>query len=303
MSKTWVIGSAAIGLAVSAVACANDTDEGASSTGEAITAEQRARCEADARQYSEQFLLPWRRQQAYQQRLSDCVRAADGDYTDENELPLVRRRTQIAADIAARHLATLPASVKEQARCISVISKDTIGWGLSGGGIGAGLVSCVTSDGRWSAPSYLSLTSFDLGPSVGFLDEDTTFVFTRTDMYKAFRNDFDFEAGVYATAGSAHVQLSADTDGCITADVFGEHQRNCTIAITDRVGLHAGAKVSGILVRHMQGLLGGGHIGRNAKVYGSGITVNKILTTPGDDIGSNVIQPWMSALDTAGVGP
>lgn len=303
MHKSLMMWSTAAVLAVSATACAGQADENTATGDEAITAEQQARCEADARQYAAQFLLPFRREAAYRQRLADCVRAADGDYADMNELPLVRRRTQIASQIAARQLATLPASVKRQARCVSVLSKDTIGWGLSGGGIGAGLVSCVTSDGRWSAPSYLSLTSFDIGPSIGFLDEDTTFVFTASTMANAFRDDFDFEAGVYATAGSAHVELSADTDGCIVFDVFGQRERNCTIAVTDRIGLEAGARVSGIFVRHMQGPLGGGHIGRNAKVYGSGITVNRILTTAGDDIGSDVIQPWIDTLNRAGVGP
>src|SRR4051812_12784235 len=71
-----------------------------------------------------------------------------------SELPLVRHRTNVAADVAARHLARLPESVKSAARCISVMSKDTIGWGLAGAGIGAGLVSCKTADGSWSSPSY-----------------------------------------------------------------------------------------------------------------------------------------------------
>lgn len=301
MKTSWMTWGAAVVFAFTGAACAAEDDNTATGDDD-LTAAQRQKCEGDARQYAAQFLLPRRREAAYTERLASCIRAADGDYTDTTELPLVRRRTQIASEIAARHLASLPADVKAQARCVSVLSKDTIGWGLSGGGIGAGLVSCVTADGRWSAPSYLSLTQFDLGPSVGFLDQDTTFIFTEKTKANAFRNDFDFAAGVYATAGSAHVELSADTDGCIVFDLLTRRERNCTMSITEHTGLYAGAKVSGVWVRHMQGIFGGARVGRNAKVYGSGITVDRILTTAGEDVGSDVIQPWIDALNRAGVG-
>ena len=280
MQNSWFAGAAMVALSVSGVACVGESDS-TSTSDDDLTAAQRARCEGDARQYAAQFLLPRRREAAYSERLDSCVRAADGDYTDTTELPLVRRRTQIASEIAARHLASLPADVKAQARCISVLSKDTIGWGLSGGGIGAGLVSCVTRDGRWSAPSYLSLTQLDLGPSIGLLDEDTTFIFTESTKEQAFRNDFDFAAGVYATAGSAHVQISADTDGCIVFDLLGRRERNCTMAVTDRVGLYAGAKVSAIYVRHMQGLFGGARVKKaSARVEAYG-TVDELNATIG----------------------
>lgn len=223
--------------------------------------------------------------------------AVSEDALGRDELPLVQRRTRIASEIASRHLASLPTAVKDAARCVSVISKDVVGWGLMGAGIGGGLVSCKTSDGSWSAPSYLSLTSVDIGPSIGLLDEDTTFIFTAQTMSAAFRDDFDMQAGVYATAGSAHVELSVDTDGCIVADFAVRRERNCTIAVTDRIGLEAGAHVRAALVRHMQGFFGAGRLGRNSRVYGNGVTVTSILKAPGNRVTSEVIQPWVSTLN------
>lgn len=85
-------------------------------------------------------------------------------------------------------------------------------------------------------------------------------------------------------------------------DLLGRREKNCTMAVSDRVGLAAGAKVSAIYVRHMQGLFGAAKVGRNAKVYGAGITVQRILTTAGEDVGSDVIQPWIDTLNRAGVG-
>jgi lipid-binding SYLF domain-containing protein len=149
-----------------------------------------------------------------------------------------------------------------------------------GSEIGGGLVSCRLAIGGWSAPSYLALGSVSIGPNMGLLNEDSTFIFGSADSGNIKSVNFKFEAGVYATAGGSHVEASATSDGCFVIEIRNERCRHCTIAISDTVGLHAGANVTAGLTRHMTGLFGAGRFGRNARVYGAGgVSVTDILNT------------------------
>ena len=97
-------------------------------------------------------------------------------------------------------------------------------------------------------------------------------------------------------AGNADVSISVDTDGCFKRKIFNEFQRNCTLSCSDVTGLAAGANVKAVILRHMTGLLGGGLTGRNARVYGAGVTPKQILSTPGTQ-GPDVTQYWVQMLN------
>lgn len=211
------------------------------------------------------------------------------------ELPLVAKRTAIAATALDRQLALLPFEIRARAACIGVLSRDVVGWGLLGAELGAGLVSCRRPDGAWSAPSYVTLEGFDLGPNVGFMNEDATFVLMPPVRGRAFAPTFAIDAGVYATAGSASVELSVDTTGCVTVDLSHERRRNCVIAVAEDFGLQAGAYISFVNIRHMSGLFGASHVGRNKHVYGPGVAVGDILTMPGS-LAPSITWPWLKTL-------
>lgn len=260
----------------------------------------QAYCDQVGKQAAAQYVLPFKKKQAYDAAYAQCMAQYGGDQGGQggdgtNELVLVRNRTKKSAESLRRHLERLPYEVLASARCIAEVARDEIGWGLGGGELGGGLVSCRTQSGEWSAPSYLSLAGITIGPSVGFMAQDTTFVFGAQDANKILGTQFKFDAGVYAIAGSADVEASADTDGCFTLKIFNEHQRHCTLAVSDEIGLAAGANVKGVLLRHMNGLLGGGNTGRNKRVYGAGVSTSYILSLPGSQA-PDVTQSWVEAL-------
>lgn len=276
-------------------------DKNASSDNASQTLDAESSCETQATSYADAnwssfsgltYNKKWKR--AYKHAFDQCEGSTTG------ELPLVRTRTNIAAGKLQQHLSQVPSDVLAITQCVMVISSNNLGWGLSGGERGAGLVSCRTHDG-WSAPSYVSLHGLTIGPSIGIIHEDTTFLYTQTDAHRAYSSQFDITAQVYATAGSAAVSLSAATDGCIRVDLLHTTEINCTVGISDSLGLAAGANVEGIVVRHMNGIFGGGLIGRNKRVYGSGVSVSNLLNTPAANVSSgsyDIIKPWVQVLNT-----
>lgn len=229
---------------------------------------------------------------------SEKRRAGDVSATESfgDQLPLVQNRTAIASEVLTRQLPQLPVEIVSRAACIAVMSRDSVAWGMRGTDFGAGMISCRLEDGTWSAPSYLGLSGSELGPNIGFMNQHATFLYMPEARDRAFASSTAFGAGVYAIAGAADVQLSVDTTGCITFDLLHEHRRHCVMAFSEDFGVKAGAYVSAIRTRHLMGFLGTGTIGRNARVYGSGTSVNQILTMPASQAPS-ITQPWISTLN------
>lgn len=147
------------------------------------------------------------------------------------------------------------------ARCMVVINSGELGWGLGGAELGAGMASCRTADGTWSAPSYLHLVGGTLGPIIGAEQRQVVMLFMSTVAVNRLMHNVDFNlgAGVRAAAFTANIGVDVNTA-----------MHNDIITFTYTRGVIAEAAINGSIIRHMNV--------RNQKVYGQPVMPAQILS-------------------------
>jgi lipid-binding SYLF domain-containing protein len=179
------------------------------------------------------------------------------------------QREESRAEDAARVLGEImripetavPERMFSEAHAIAVIP-DVVKAGLFiGGRRGRGLISIRGADGRWSAPSYITLTGGSFGFQAGVQSSDVILVFrSEGGVDKIVRGKFTLGADASVAAGPVGRSAQASTDEQLRAEIYSYSRAR---------GLFAGVALDGtaLTIDHRA----------NAAVYGEDTTPRMIF--------------------------
>jgi lipid-binding SYLF domain-containing protein len=211
--------------------------------------------------------------------LSSSVRTANAkDTSDERE------RAVKAADVLTEIMQIsengIPNELMERAEAVAVFPHVIKGAFGVGGEFGKGLVAERRADGRWSAPSFVTIGGGNFGLQLGVQSTDLVLVFTSRDGFKGLL-DGKVKLGADAAVAAGPVGRNAQvaTDVLLKSPVF---------AYSRSKGLFAGIALNGSVVSIDDSA--------NRKVYGKDFTAQDILLDGKARINSDV-APFVHVLD------
>ena len=184
-----------------------------------------------------------------------AVRAADP--------PLVRAQNAVRVlnEIEQAPDKSIPTDLLKEAHAIAVIPDLVKAGFIFGGRRGEGLISVKRRDGRWSDPSFITMTGVSVGFQAGVSSTDVILVFrTQSGVDSIVSGKFTLGADAAAAAGPVGRNASASTDGHLHAEIYSYSRSR---------GLFAGVALDGGVLRIDDDA--------NAAVYGAGITPRRIF--------------------------
>jgi len=105
----------------------------------------------------------------------------------------------------------VPNTVLEGAKCVAVIPKLVKGAFVVGGEHGAGVATCRSNGGSWSAPARFSVSGISWGPQIGGKSTDVVmFIMNDQGMNDLLQGHIKVGADVSAAAGPVGRSASAD---------------------------------------------------------------------------------------------
>jgi lipid-binding SYLF domain-containing protein len=144
---------------------------------------------------------------------------------DDKDKSDIEKRIGNAANVLNEIMATpdkaIPDQVMNDAKCIAVIPsmvKVAIGFG---GNHGKGVATCRTADGKWSAPSPITITGGSWGLQLGGQAIDLVMlVMNDQGMQHLLSSKFKIGADASAAAGPVGREAAAGTDWKLKAEVL-----------------------------------------------------------------------------------
>lgn len=162
----------------------------------------------------------------------------------------------------------IPPALLEQAYGIAIIpSVVKVGF-ILGGRRGTGVVSVRTKNGKWSNPSFISLTGGSIGWQIGASSTDIILIFkSRRSVERIAGGDFTLGGDASVAAGPVGRSVSASTNIDFSAEVYSYSRSR---------GLFAGVSLEGAALNTRKQ--------QNAAFYSKpGIAALDILDTSSDE--------------------
>ena len=153
--------------------------------------------------------------------LAFALSAPGAAFAGEKEDAQATNAARVLAEIQAIPETSIPNKLLDEARAIVVVP-DSIKAGLViGGRRGHGVLSVRQPDGRWSNPSFVTLTGGSVGLQVGVQSADIVLVF-RSDrgLDSTVNGKFTLGADAGVAAGPMGRNASAATDGQLKAEIW-----------------------------------------------------------------------------------
>jgi lipid-binding SYLF domain-containing protein len=174
----------------------------------------------------------------------------------------------------------VPEELMERAVAVAVIPHVVKGAFGVGGRYGKGLVSHRGTDGKWSAPSFISIGGGSFGLQLGVEATDLVLVFTSHEGFKGLL-DGKVKLGADATVAAGPVGRKAEvgTDVLLKSAVFSYSRSK---------GLFAGISLDGAAVTIDDSA--------NHEVYGKAVTGQDVLLKHNVRM-NNVVSPFVRALE------
>jgi len=159
----------------------------------------------------------------------------------------------------------IPEELLQRAQAIAVIPHMVKGAFGIGGRYGKGMVSRRMDNGRWSAPSFVSIGGGSFGAQLGVTAQDLVLVFTDKDAVRTLEKGTSFKLGI--DAGVVAGPLGRTGEAGVTQDL-----KSGILAYSRAKGLFAGVALDGAVL-DMDG-------DTNHEVYGANADVKSILNNP-----------------------
>ena len=157
------------------------------------------------------------------------------------EEAIVRTATLVLHEIMAIPAKRIPQSLMANAEGLAIIP-DVVKVGLIGGvRHGSGVLLVRDSRGRWTAPSFITLTGGSVGWQAGIQATDAVLVFnTRRSVEGLAQGKFTIGVDAAAAAGPVGRQAGAATDAYLQAEIFTYSRSR---------GLFAGVSIDGSAIQ------------------------------------------------------
>ena len=167
------------------------------------------------------------------------------DNNNSNADQELQKATQIIQNMTGSNAkGGIPPGVLKDAKCVAVIPNLVQAGFIVGGRHGAGVATCKTSDGSWSAPAPFSLSGASFGAQIGGQSINLIMmVMNKSGMQTLESGHFKVGAGVSAAAGPTGRQASA-SGGWKAAILTYSHTQ----------GAYAGATVKGAEIQQDNGV-------------------------------------------------
>lgn len=180
----------------------------------------------------------------------------------------------------------IPDELMEKAHAIVVIPHMVKGAFGIGGNYGKGLVAHRLPNGKWSAPSYITIGGGSFGLQLGVQATDVILVFTSEAGFKGLLNGkVKLGADAAVAAGPVGRKAEIGTDVLLKSPIFSYSRSK---------GLFAGVSLEGAAITIDDDA--------NAKAYGKKIDPHDILVR-GAVRPNNVVMPFMRALEKVSPAP
>jgi lipid-binding SYLF domain-containing protein len=198
---------------------------------------------------------------------------------ESDESKRVRAAAMIFSEIMAAEDKAVPRAILAKAEGIAIFPSTIRAGFVVGGARGRGIISGRT-DGRWSAPAFLTLTGGSFGLQIGGQAADVILVITnRGGLENLVSNQFKLGADAGVAAGPVGREAQAATDVQLRAQILSYSRAR---------GLFAGLTVNGSTVRQDRDA--------NERFYGKRLESKQILFGPGPEAPAPV-PLWIEALD------
>jgi lipid-binding SYLF domain-containing protein len=198
--------------------------------------------------------------------------------SDESERAM--KATEVLSEIMQIPENGVPDELMERAVAVAVIPHVVKGAFGIGGRYGKGLVSHRGSDGKWSAPSYISIGGGSFGLQLGVEATDLVLVFTSSDGFKGLlEGKVKLGADAAVAAGPVGRKAEVGTDVLLKSAVFSYSRSK---------GLFAGISLDGAAVTIDDSA--------NKEVYGKQVSGQDILLRNTVRM-NDVVSPFVRALE------
>ena len=208
--------------------------------------------------------------------------AAQSDQADR-----VRESATVFEEIMEAPDKAIPRSVLEKAEAIAVFPSTLKVGFIFGGHRGRGIISVHDRDaGRWSPPTFLTLTGGSFGVQIGGEAVDIVLVvMNRRGVENLLRNQFKLGADAAVAAGPLGRDAEASTDIQMRAQILSYSRAR---------GLFAGITLKGSAIREDRD--------GNGEFYGRSLRTREVVldglaTTPGS---TDAVARWHEVLDRFG---
>lgn len=179
----------------------------------------------------------------------------------DREVQRAENATRVLNQIEEAPDRALPQDLLSHAYAVAVIPDVVKAGFVVGGRHGVGLIAVRTRDGRWSYPSFVSLTGGSVGFQAGVSSTDVILVFrTPRGVDSIVNGKFTLGADASAAAGPVGRTAQASTDAQLKAEIYSYSRSR---------GLFAGAALDGSVLRIDND--------SNQATYGSGVTARRIF--------------------------
>lgn len=207
--------------------------------------------------------------------VSPAVRAQQ----ESDEAKRVREASAIFGEIMAAEDKAIPRAILGKAEGIAIFPSTIRAGFIVGGMRGRGIISART-DGRWSAPAFLTLTGGSFGLQIGGQAADLILVINnRRGLENLVANQFKLGADAAVAAGPVGRDAQAATDLQLRAEILSYSRSR---------GLFAGVTVNGSTVQQDRDA--------NERFYGKRLETKQIIFAPPPGTPPPV-PLWLETLD------
>ncbi|MEN3335140.1 MAG: hypothetical protein V7641_4505 [Blastocatellia bacterium] len=165
--------------------------------------------------------------------------AAGGKRSDE--VQRLQRAAEVFKEIMATPDKAIPDDLLDRAECVAIVpglKKGALGFG---GKYGKGVVTCRTSNRKWSAPSFITVEGGSVGFQIGFSQSDVVLlIMNRKGIDKLIGDKFTLGADASVAAGPVGRTANAQTNVRLDAEILGYSRAK---------GLFAGVSLEGATLR------------------------------------------------------
>ena len=198
--------------------------------------------------------------------LAVCVGtlAVGQGFADSSHSKLVDRinsATAVIHEIMATPDKAIPNSILEDATCVAVVPGFKKAAFVVGGDYGQGVVTCKTTDGRWSAPAFIQMTGGSWGLQIGGQSTDLVLIaVNHQGMQDLLKSKFKIGGDAAASAGPVGRNAQAATNLTLKSELLTYSRSR---------GLFAGIDLSGTVVKQ--------NVDDTRTFYGSNVPFETVL--------------------------
>jgi len=137
----------------------------------------------------------------------------------EDDIDRLDASTKVLNEIMTTPDKGIPNEVLDGAKCIAVVPHLIKGGFVFGAKHGRGVATCRTSDGKWSAPSFFTVTGGSWGAQIGVEGVDLVMMIMNDKGMQQLLNS-KFQIGGDASAAAGPVGRHASTDWKLNTEIL-----------------------------------------------------------------------------------